>query len=89
MVIQKGKHYSKLSKESLGGGKVMEYLEVLRKYEYYRNYKKRTASMKFVKFLYYRWRYDILGLKTGISIAPDTFGYGLYPTLWFHSGWEE
>lgn len=61
----------------IGGGKVMEYLEVLRKYEYYRNYKKRTASMKFVKFLYYRWRYDILGLKTGISIAPDTFGYGL------------
>lgn len=61
-----------------GGGKIVEYLECLRKTSYYRRQFESIVSLNALKFFYYRKRYDTLGRQLGISISHDTnIGYGL------------
>lgn len=48
---------------------IMKYLEALRKAEYFSN--------RGILQYWYKYRLDRLGYKTGFSIAPNVFGYGL------------
>lgn len=56
------------------------YLSYLRRLEYYQNCKKGFCYNIFKKFLSIRLRK--LSALTGISIPPNTFGYGLYIPHW-------
>lgn len=59
------------------GGLIMEYLRALRKYAYHRNTFKNKISFKAVKMLFWHRRLNVLSLKLGFHIGPDTLGYGV------------
>ena len=56
-------------REFLNPDKTMSYLRTMRKLDYY---KEGT-----LKYHYYLWKYNKLGVKLGFSIAAGVFGYGL------------
>ena len=56
-------------REWLNPDKSMEFLRLMRKLEYYKP--------KSLRWHFYLWRYNRLGVKLGYSIAAGTFGYGL------------
>lgn len=53
---------------------MMRFLELMRKYSYYKNCDGIIAKFKSV---IYQLRYKSLSLKLGYTIDPDAFGYGL------------
>lgn len=53
--------------------RIMDYLKVLRKTEYYIN----TGKTRSLGYGLARARLSSLGMKLGFSIAPNVFGYGL------------
>ena len=54
---------------------VWEFVRTLRFYEYYSNIHKNVFNI--LPYLYYRFKYRRLKLKTGIYIEPNVFGVGL------------
>ena len=70
----KGKLHSWITSCEIG--KIAQYLEVLRKDEYYTNIKSKSIFNK-LKNIYYRRKHNKLGWKLGISIPVNTFGKGL------------
>ncbi|WP_301847124.1 hypothetical protein [uncultured Parabacteroides sp.] len=54
--------------------KVMNFLVLMRKCQYYLGVKGRVNKLIYI---YYKNLYNRLSLKLGFSIAPDVFGYGL------------
>lgn len=61
----------------MGGGKIIRFLEVMRKCSYYRHSLKSKYSINTLKFLYYRRLYNLMSIKLGMSITYDSLGYGV------------
>lgn len=57
-------------------GKIMNFMKVLRKDEFYTNTSCSSVIRKVIA-LYYRRKHNILGMKLGMSIPVNTFGKGL------------
>lgn len=70
----KGKIHSWITSCEIG--KIVQYLEALRKDEYYTNIKSKNIFNR-LKKIYYRRKHNKLGWKLGISIPVNTFGKGL------------
>lgn len=59
---------------------IIHFTVLMRKVEYFQNTKKGYLSHLWTKFL--QLRLKLLGAKLGFSIAPHTFGPGLYLVHW-------
>lgn len=61
----------------IGGGKIIQFLETMRKVSYFKHSWKSKFSLDFVRFVYYRRKYNRLGILLGMSITYDSLGYGV------------
>ena len=61
-------------KNMLWPNKVMKFLFLMRKCQYYSGI---PGNINKLIYIYYKYRYNRLSLKLGFSIAPNVFGYGL------------
>lgn len=71
----------------IGGGKIIEYLRLMRYSNYYSN---QNGVVNRLLGVLYKYRYNKLGLELGFSISPSSFGYGLviphYGTIVINGG---
>lgn len=75
----KGKFHSFITQCEIG--KIVEYMVVLRKDEYYTNLSNKSIVKKML-MIYYRRKHNKLSVNLGMSIPINTFGKGL---LIYHS----
>lgn len=58
------------------GGAILCYLRAMRTYSYYKNTVKSKCSPRVLLMLFWHRRWNIMSLKLGYSIGPNSLGYG-------------